>query len=244
MAVVDRNFVGWAREIFSDSGKYVLHFGQKLEYDESTVGAAPHQLEAQTHDSMQKQIGQVEEKKQNQIQQAKEHIQVVNQSTDQTNNQRDNLTISPNQSPATVDLQESRIHELDGRSLNLDERALALAMAIAIDYDYFSRNNNGIMHMLNPMPMPYPGGAPIPVESPLPAPVNPSPDSSQSESSQESGPIDSEKDRGLSQGQEDNQDEQSSNIDQEMKLDEDKMDDDAPSLDEEGSDWSDFFPDD
>jgi hypothetical protein len=30
MAVVDRNFTGWMREIFADAGKYVLHFAQGL----------------------------------------------------------------------------------------------------------------------------------------------------------------------------------------------------------------------
>lgn len=31
MALIDRNFQGFAKEIFTDAGKYVIHFGDKPE---------------------------------------------------------------------------------------------------------------------------------------------------------------------------------------------------------------------
>ena len=45
MALIDRNFSGFAKELFTDAGKYVIHFGeaqeQAAEHIANTVQAPP-----------------------------------------------------------------------------------------------------------------------------------------------------------------------------------------------------------
>ncbi|KAK3817941.1 MAG: Scramblase-domain-containing protein [Linnemannia elongata] len=139
MASVNRNFVGFARELFTDSGQYALRFDAAVIQDiqqEQSLGAT---TATATTASSPGAPSTAADSREN-LQEAKE-IQ------------------------ATKD--ERALAQLESRGgLTLDQRAIMLACAVSIDFDYFSRHsgNGGIM----PFPMMMGGGggqAPVPSSS-------------------------------------------------------------------------------
>ncbi|KAF9338302.1 hypothetical protein BGZ91_008931 [Linnemannia elongata] len=139
MASVNRNFVGFARELFTDSGQYALRFDAAVIQDlqqEQGLGATT--ATAATASSSGTPSTAADGGKN--LQEAKE-IQAAKD--------------------------ESALAQLESRGgLTLDQRAIMLACAVSIDFDYFSRHsgNGGIM----PFPMMMGGGggpAPVPSSS-------------------------------------------------------------------------------
>ncbi|KAG0308536.1 hypothetical protein BGZ97_013353 [Linnemannia gamsii] len=137
MASVNRNFVGFARELFTDSGQYALRFDAAVIQDlqqEQGLGATT--ASATTASSSGSPTDTAVGEKS--LQEAKE-IQAIKD--------------------------ESALAQLESRGgLTLDQRAIMLACAVSIDFDYFSRHsgNGGIM----PFPMMMGGGGgPAPVPS-------------------------------------------------------------------------------
>lgn len=51
MALIDRNFQGFAKEIFTDAGKYVIHFGESSQQAAENV-ANTVQVQAQLADKL------------------------------------------------------------------------------------------------------------------------------------------------------------------------------------------------
>ncbi|KAF9149436.1 hypothetical protein BG015_008763 [Linnemannia schmuckeri] len=139
MASVNRNFVGFARELFTDSGQYALRFDaaviQDLQQEQglgATTAAATTASSSRTTTTANDGGKYLQEAKE--IQAAKD---------------------------------ERALAQLASRGgLTLDQRAIMLACAVSIDFDYFSRHsgNGGIM----PFPMMIGGGggpAPVPSNS-------------------------------------------------------------------------------
>ncbi|KAF8943928.1 hypothetical protein BGZ47_004892 [Haplosporangium gracile] len=136
MASVNRNFVGFARELFTDSGQYALRFDAAVIQDlqqEQGLGAT---TVAATTSS----------------------LGTLTAADDGGKNSQGVKDIQ-----AAKD--ESALAQLESRGgLTLDQRAIMLACAVSIDFDYFSRHsgNGGIM----PFPiMMGGGGGPAPVPS-------------------------------------------------------------------------------
>ncbi|KAG0207357.1 hypothetical protein BGX28_001365 [Mortierella sp. GBA30] len=138
MASVNRNFVGFARELFTDSGQYALRFDAAVIQDlqqEQGLGATTVNASTTTT-APSAPVSENEQK----LQEAKE-IQAYKD--------------------------EKALAQLESRGgLTLDQRAIMLACAVSIDFDYFSRHsgNGGIM----PIPMMMGGGggpAPVPSSS-------------------------------------------------------------------------------
>ncbi|KAF9193027.1 hypothetical protein BGZ51_004260 [Haplosporangium sp. Z 767] len=135
MASVNRNFVGFARELFTDSGQYALRFDAAVIQDlqqEQGLGAttaSPVQDTSSASSSSSTSAPSLSEAKE--IQAYKD---------------------------------EKALAQLESRGgLTLDQRAIMLACAVSIDFDYFSRHsgNGGIM----PIPMMMGGGGHAPVPS-------------------------------------------------------------------------------
>lgn len=114
MASVNRNFVGFARELFTDSGQYALRFDAAVIQDlqqEQGLGATT--ASATTAPSSDSPTATADGEKN--LQEAKE-IQAAKD--------------------------ESALAQLESRGgLTLDQRAVMLACAVSIDFDYFSRHS-------------------------------------------------------------------------------------------------------
>ncbi|KAF9539171.1 hypothetical protein EC957_005753 [Mortierella hygrophila] len=139
MASVNRNFVGFARELFTDSGQYALRFDaaviQDLQQEQGLGATTPTATAASSSGT-------------------------PSTAADGGKNLQVAMEIQ-----AAKD--ESALAQLESRGgLTLDQRAIMLACAVSIDFDYFSRHsgNGGIM----PFPMMMGGGggpAPVPSNS-------------------------------------------------------------------------------
>ncbi|KAF9345945.1 hypothetical protein BGX34_004347 [Mortierella sp. NVP85] len=128
MASVNRNFVGFARELFTDSGQYALRFDAAVIQDlqqEQGLGATPAVAPLTSSSTNTTTAAAVASEQA--MQQAKE--------------------IQANKDEMALAQLESR------GGLTLDQRAIMLACAVSIDFDYFSRHSGhgGIM----PVMMPY-----------------------------------------------------------------------------------------
>ncbi|KAF9978382.1 hypothetical protein BGZ73_002561 [Actinomortierella ambigua] len=142
MGSVNRNFVGFARELFTDSGQYVLRFDaasmQQLQQLQPGLGAtaiAPPPTSSPTTQTT---------------------SSSASQNTSLSDPKDTALQIQANKD-------EVALAQLERRGgLTLDQRAVMLACAVSIDFDYFSRHSGsgGIMPM--PIIMPMGGGAPPP----------------------------------------------------------------------------------
>ena len=122
MASVSRNFVGFARELFTDSGQYALRFDAAVIQDfqkEQGLGAT---IATVTTASSSGTPSTAADGGKN-LQEAKE-IQAAKD--------------------------ESALAQLESRGgLTLDQRAVILACAVSIDFDYFSRHSgNGYVSVL------------------------------------------------------------------------------------------------
>eukprot|EP00891_Asterochloris_glomerata_P005344 jgi/Astpho2/5344/Aster-x0674 len=136
LALIDRNFQGFGKEIFTgkaqllcaDAGKYIIHFGDK---PEQAAEQAANTVAAAHPDKPRPEV------------------------TTLAKYRNPDMSVVPTAAGdqlATI------------RSLQLDERMVALAAAISIDYDYFSQHSHG-HGLLGPMmfpgpviPYPMPGG--------------------------------------------------------------------------------------
>jgi len=128
MASVNRNFVGFARELFTDSGQYALRFDAAVIQDlqqEQGLGATAAAPATATSSSGSSTGEAVVEKN---LQEAKE-IQAAKD--------------------------ERALAQLESRGgLTLDQRAIMLACAVSIDFDYFSRHSgNGYVLLRCFIPM-------------------------------------------------------------------------------------------
>ncbi|KAG0261512.1 hypothetical protein BG011_000976 [Mortierella polycephala] len=135
MASVNRNFVGFARELFTDSGQYALRFDAAVIQDlqqEQGLGATP-----------------------------ASPVQDTSSASPSSSTSAPPLS-EAKEIQAYKD--EKALAQLESRGgLTLDQRAIMLACAVSIDFDYFSRHsgNGGIM----PIPMMMGGGGQAPVPS-------------------------------------------------------------------------------
>ncbi|KAG0233826.1 hypothetical protein BGW41_001358 [Actinomortierella wolfii] len=152
MGSVNRNFVGFARELFTDSGQYVLRFDaaamQELQQLQPGLGATPITPLPSSSSA------------------------TSSAATPSSNAAPDASQVTGLNDPKEAALQiqankdEVALAQLERRGgLTLDQRAVMLACAVSIDFDYFSRHSGsgGIMPM--PIIMPMGGGAPPPVPS-------------------------------------------------------------------------------
>ncbi len=162
LAVVDRNFTGWAREIFADAGKYVLHFGASINDQPSVAYIPPADPKAASGGGLtesqraeeQHKLALIEQKMAEKIHDSKQKALITTTDRDSDSHSQQPVTTNAN-----VDLNavthEALQYGLDGRRLTLDERAIALALAIAVDFDYFSRSDKGIGGMFWPVRIHY-----------------------------------------------------------------------------------------
>ncbi|KAF9167916.1 hypothetical protein DFQ26_002370 [Actinomortierella ambigua] len=150
MGSVNRNFVGFARELFTDSGQYILRFDaaamQELQQLQPGLGAtaiaAPPSTPASSSTS-------------------------TSSTTTTTTPDASQITGLSDPKEAALQIQANKdevaLTQLERRGgLTLDQRAVMLACAVSVDFDYFSRHSGsgGIMPM--PIMMPMGGGAPPP----------------------------------------------------------------------------------
>eukprot|EP00887_Chlorella_sp_A99_P007876 scaffold20.g7876.t1 len=137
LALIDRNFSGFGKELFTDAGKYVIHFG-------SSPGEAAHEAQATVaaaHPDRPPPPLPASPPAVTALARLRTDVSVIPTSTG------DQLVVK--------------------RPLQLDERMVALAAAISVDYDYFHRHSHhggGMLPFLYPVPpvVPYPvptGGA-------------------------------------------------------------------------------------
>jgi len=139
IALIDRNFSGFGKELFTDAGRYAVHFGEASKEDarvavRRTIEAAhPEAKPAAVDSSVERAL----------------------------------VATSPSSpSGSLVATSTGGVLAL-ARPLAVDERLAALAAAIAIDFDYFSRHSSagggmGMVPFMLPMPVP---SVPAPVES-------------------------------------------------------------------------------
>ena len=138
IALIDRNFSGFGKELFTDAGRYAVHFGESSKQDAAaavrrTIEAAhPEAKPAAIEASVEKAL----------------------------------VATSPSASSSNLVATSTGGVLALARPLEVDERLAALAAAIAIDFDYFSRHSSaggGMMPFMLPMPVP---SVPAPVEPP------------------------------------------------------------------------------
>ncbi|KAF9962899.1 hypothetical protein BGZ65_007293 [Modicella reniformis] len=131
VASVNRNFVGFARELFTDSGQYALRFDAAVIQDlqlEQGLGATQATLSSSSGTT----------------------TTLTNSSSSGEQDLQRAKEIQANKD-------EKAIAQLESRGgLTLDQRAIMLACAVSIDFDYFSRHSGhgGIM----PFPIMMGGG--------------------------------------------------------------------------------------
>ncbi|KAG2502141.1 hypothetical protein HYH03_000629 [Edaphochlamys debaryana] len=166
LALVDRNFQGFAKEIFTDAGKYVVHFGYKgQELEQHQAAQAVIQQRIQEAQAQQQQA---------QAQQAQHGGPGATAVATQPAAQPAALPAAQPAAPAppVTGMAVARtdvavIPTVGGnqlvvaRPLDLPERMVALACALTIDYDYFSQHSHHGGGLIGPpllYPVPYPGG--------------------------------------------------------------------------------------
>ncbi|GLI70231.1 hypothetical protein VaNZ11_015080 [Volvox africanus] len=142
LALVDRNFSGFAREIFTDAGKYVVHFGNVAQ-----------QLQQQ-------QALQQEAQQQQQLQPSATTAGTATA----TEAAVPVPTAGPSVTPMAMVRTDVAVVPAAGgnqlvvaRPLELSERMVALACAITIDYDYFSQHSHSGGGLVPPLVV-FPGG--------------------------------------------------------------------------------------
>jgi uncharacterized protein YxjI len=147
LALIDRNFSGFGKELLTDAGKYVVHFGNYLE-DAAELAS---NIISLAHPDKQKPepralLPQI-------------HKKIAHSYANSDNNSSDNNKFALAIPTSTGD------QLIVKRPLNLSGRMLALAAAITIDYDYFSRHSHGngmlspfIHPPIVPFPLPNMGG--------------------------------------------------------------------------------------
>lgn len=143
LARIDRNFVGLAKELFTDAGAYVVHFGAPMEGEglEEAVHETP--SSSSSFSSSSSTAAAPASPPLPGADAAAGGGSLVASGTDAWQ-------------PAVA----------PGRPLRLSERAAVLALAICVDADYFSRHSSspgilpigGGMGMGMPIPIPFPGG--------------------------------------------------------------------------------------
>lgn len=148
LALIDRNFLGLGKELFTDAGKYVIHFGMPPDVAADQATASRQALvESQAAKKGAQTLPPI-----TQLAQLRTEVDVV----------------------ATQEGKQLMV----ARSLKLSERAIALACAITIDFDYFSQHSGGpgmlpFIGLPLPMPMPTPvpsGGEGVPDAAGMPPP--------------------------------------------------------------------------
>ncbi|GIL85623.1 hypothetical protein Vretifemale_14159 [Volvox reticuliferus] len=152
LALVDRNFSGFAREIFTDAGKYVVHFG--------SVG--------QQQQAPQQEVQQeVQQQQQQQIQPSAATAGTATAAAVAGTAVPAAVPVPATGPPVTpmavartdvaVIPAASGNQLVVARPLELSERMVALACAITIDYDYFSQHSHSGGGLVPPLVM-FPGG--------------------------------------------------------------------------------------
>ncbi|GAX76018.1 hypothetical protein CEUSTIGMA_g3461.t1 [Chlamydomonas eustigma] len=128
LGLIDRNFQGFGKELFTDAGKYVIHFGQLSgEADANNPGPQP-----------------VAEPS---INSSTPPVTSINSSTPPVTSI--NSSTPPVTSMAAVRTGVAVIPTSAGnqlavaRSMELSERMITLACAISVDYDFFSQHSHG-----------------------------------------------------------------------------------------------------
>ena len=147
LALIDRNFQGFAKELFTDAGKYVIHFG--LPANEAADEASVSRQALVDGRAAEATAGSPSPPTQDQ-QQQQQHPEIT-----MLAKLRTDVSVIP-----TVTGNQLEV----ARELKLSERAVALACAITIDFDYFSQHSGrpGLINALPFFPMPMPMPVPIP----------------------------------------------------------------------------------
>ncbi|MES1916905.1 MAG: hypothetical protein MHM6MM_008679 [Cercozoa sp. M6MM] len=141
LAVVDRNFAGWGRELLADAGKYAIHFRDVQVSDNAEV-----QHEMKRHLLLDTGV-QVDKKNDTKADSVATTRTVPATRTSEQQDPFAGLTLQ-NDAPIVSVASE----QIRGRPLLLDERAVLLALAISVDFDYYSRKDGGLMPMFIPIP--------------------------------------------------------------------------------------------
>ncbi|GIL59690.1 hypothetical protein Vafri_14423 [Volvox africanus] len=151
LALVDRNFSGFAREIFTDAGKYVVHFGY--------VGQQLQQQQAVQQEAQQQQ--------QQQLQPSATTAGTATAAAVAGTTVPAAIPVpaaGPSVTPMAVARTDVAVIPAAGgnqlvvaRPLELSERMVALACAITIDYDYFSQHSRSGGGLVPPLVV-FPGG--------------------------------------------------------------------------------------
>ncbi|KAG2438624.1 hypothetical protein HXX76_005172 [Chlamydomonas incerta] len=188
LALVDRNFQGFAKEIFTDAGKYVIHFGykgQQLEQQlqnqqQAQEAAAAAAAAAAAQPPQQQPAGAAGSSAPAAASGAATTATPVAPAAagaaataaPVTPTAATGAAAAPPPPPVTL-MAQARTDVavipvaggnqlVVGRPLDLPERMVALACALTIDYDYFSQHSHSggglVGPMMYPMPMPFPGG--------------------------------------------------------------------------------------
>ena len=135
LAQIDRNFQGFGKELFTDAGMYVIHFGDALPGPEGLTADEEEEEEEETP--------------------ARAPAAAARQAPVEPPPLASSDALvagaDPWQPPVPV------------RPLALSERAVCLALAIAVDFDFFSTHSNSntgaMAGMMMPMPFPMGGGS-------------------------------------------------------------------------------------
>ncbi|KXZ45777.1 hypothetical protein GPECTOR_50g570 [Gonium pectorale] len=191
LALVDRNFQGFAKELFTDAGKYVIHFGyQGAQLQQHMEQQAQAQLQAQQqqqqHQQQQPQLTAASGSQPaaaGQVASAPTPTPTPSPAAPETAAPAAAPSAAPStvvpaaagaQPPSVTAMAVARtdvavIPTQSGnqlvvaRPLGLSERMVALACALTIDYDYFSQHSHSGGGIMSPMFYPMPGGGATPV---------------------------------------------------------------------------------
>lgn len=165
---VTRNFLGFAKEIFTDAGRYAVHFGyapaQAAELASRTLAARSGQdsvvvtplAQARTDVAVipsvtgNQLVRQWRRRLRRPRQCSMRHARVLGWRDSRT--RRDPLPVR------SACARRSRPAQVVSRRLGLSEKMIALAAAISVDYNFFSRHSSGSGLFAPPLFMPVPGG--------------------------------------------------------------------------------------
>lgn len=147
LALIDRNFQGFAKELFTDAGKYVVHFGLP---PEESAAVATRTLEARSGRS---DLGAVAPLQIGGVGGGGGGAGAAAAAAAAT------ATAPPGDAVAVIP-QVTGGQLAVARPLALDERMVALAAAVAIDFAFFSQHSHTSGMFAPPLifPMPLPGG--------------------------------------------------------------------------------------
>ena len=131
LAQIDRNFLGFGKELFTDAGMYAIHFGNAV--------PGPEGLTAEEEDE----------------------AQDAGREAPAAQPAASREPPPPASSDAMAPGADTWQPPVAVRPLALSERAVCLALAIAVDFDYFSQHSSGnsaaMAGMMMPMPFPMGG---------------------------------------------------------------------------------------